>query len=145
MSEKELAKALLRLGTAELPDPPSTKDLIRRILARDRKLVTLLTALTVFFWLGGVVALYGFMVQIVRLLAKVQQAGRPALDPLVGPVYEFLLVLAISVECLSWAFLCTMILLFVTRRASLRQINANLLDITQKLERLEEGLMNQTK
>jgi len=61
MSEKELAKALLRLGASDLPDPPSTKDLIRRILSRDRKLVTLLTALTIFFWLGGVVALYVFM------------------------------------------------------------------------------------
>jgi len=78
-------------------------------------------------------------------MAHVRQAGRPALDPLIGAVYKFLLVLASSVEALSLAFLCTMILLFVTRRASLRQINANLLDITQKLEHLEQGLMNQSK
>jgi hypothetical protein len=145
MSEKELAKALLKLGASELPEPPSTKELIRRILARDRKLVTLLTALTVFFWLGGVVVLYVFMAELTGLLAHAQRAGKPPLDPLVGAVYKFLLVLASSVESLSLAFLCTMILLFVTRRASLRQINANLLDITQKLERLEQGLINQAK
>jgi hypothetical protein len=81
----------------------------------------------------------------VGLLAQLQQPGRPALDPMVAAVYKFLLVLASSVESLSLGFLCTMILLFLTRRASLRQINAGLLDITQKLERLEQGLMNQTK
>jgi hypothetical protein len=145
MSEKELAKALLRLGASELLEPPSTKELIRRILSRDRKLVTLLTVLTLFFWLGGIVVLYVFMAELVGLLAHVQQAGRQGLDPLVAAVYKFLLVLASSVEALSLAFLCTMILLFVTRRASLRQINASLLDINQKLERLEQGLMNQTK
>jgi hypothetical protein len=145
MSEKELAKALLRLGDSELPDPPSTMDLIRRILSRDRRLVKLLTALTIFFWLGGVVVLYVFMAELSVLLAQVQRAGGPAPDPSVGSVYKFLLVLASSIESLSLAFLCTMILLFVTRRASLRQINANLLDITQKLEHLEQALMNRTK
>jgi hypothetical protein len=145
MSEKELAKALLRLGDSELPDPPSTKDLIRRILSRDRKLVTLMTALTVFFWLGAVVVLYVFMAELTGLLAHAHQAGKPPVDPLVAAVYKFLLVLASSVESLSLAFLCTMILLFVTRRASLRQINANLLDITQKLEHLEQGVRNQPK
>ncbi len=145
MSEKELAKALLKAGGLEAPDPPSTKDLIRRILARDRKLVTLLTTLTIFFWLGAVVVLYVFMYELVGLLARFRQPGSPALDPLVAAVYKFLLVLASSVESLSLAFLCTMILLFVTRRASLRQINASLLEITQKLERLEQGPMNQAK
>jgi hypothetical protein len=145
MSEKELAKALLMLGASELPEPPSTKDLIRRILAKDRKLVKLLTALTVFFWLGGVAVLYVFMAELSVLLAQVQRAGGPVADPSIGSVYKFLLVLASSVEALSLAFLCTMILLFATRRASLRQINASLLDITQKLERLEQGLMNQAK
>jgi Zn-dependent protease with chaperone function len=145
MSEKELAKALLSLGASELPEPPSTKELIRRILSRDRKLVQLLTVLAIFFWLGGVVVLYVFMAELSGLLAQVQQAGRPALDPLIGSVYKFLLVLASSVESLSLAFLCTMILLFATRRASLRQINASLLDITEKLERLEQGLTNQAK
>jgi hypothetical protein len=31
-----------------------------------------------------------------------------------------------------------MVLLFVSRRASLRQINANLIEISEKLERLEQ-------
>jgi hypothetical protein len=145
MNEKELAKALLGLGASELPEPPSTKDLIRRILARDRKLVTLLTALTVFFWLAGVVALYVFIVELSILLNQAEQVGRPAVDPLLGSVYRFLLVLASSVEALSLAFLCTMILLFVTRRASLRQINAGLLEVTQKLENLERGLTDRTR
>jgi len=145
MSEKELAKALLRAGDLEVSDPPSTKDLIRRILSRDRKLVTLLTTLTVLFWLAAVVELYVFMFELVGVLAHSGQPGSPALDPVVAAVHKFLLVLAASVESLSLAFLFTMILLFVTRRASLRQINASLLEITQKLDRLEKGPMDQAK
>ncbi len=36
-----------------------------------------------------------------------------------------------------------MILIFVTRRASLRQLNANLFDINEKLTRLEEQFVKQ--
>ena len=140
MSDRELAKALLRLGATEQPAAPSPKEQIRRILARDRHLVKLLTALTVFLWLGSVVVLYYFMFEVLGLYTRVEQAGGPASDPLVKPVYQFLLALAGSVEALALAFLSSMILLFVTRRASLRQINAGLLDLTEKLDRLEEGL-----
>jgi hypothetical protein len=140
MSDKELAKALLRLGATEQPEAPSPKEQIRRILARDRHLVKLLTALTVVLWLGSVVVLYYFMFEVLGLYTRVEQAGGPASDPLVKPVYQFLLALAGSVEALALAFLSSMILLFVTRRASLRQINAGLLDLTEKLDRLEEGL-----
>jgi hypothetical protein len=140
MSDKELAKALLRVGATDESEAPSPREQIRKILARDRSLVKLLTALTVFLWLASVVVLYYFMFEIVGLYARAQQAGGPASDPLVKPVYQFLLALAGSVEALSWAFLSSMALLFVTRRASLRQINAGLLDITEKLDRLEESL-----
>ncbi|HZW32050.1 MAG TPA: hypothetical protein VFF52_15165 [Isosphaeraceae bacterium] len=140
MSDKELARALLRLGATEEPEAPSPKEQIRRILARDRHLVKLLTALTVFLWLGSVVVLYYFMFEVVGLYARVEQVGGAGNDPFVKPVYQFLLALASSVEALSLAFLSSMILLFVTRRASLRQINAGLLDLTEKLDRLEESL-----
>jgi hypothetical protein len=138
MSEKELAKALLRLGALESPDALSPQEQIRKILARDRKLVKLLTALTLFLWLGSVVVLYFFIAGLMTTYAHIQQAGGAAHDPLVAPVYEFLLGLAGSIEALSLAFLSTMILLFVSRRASLRHINASLFDITQKLDRLEK-------
>ena len=63
------------------------------------------------------------------------KAGAPPADPHLAPVYRFLLALSGSVEALSFALLFSVILLFASRRASLRQINANLVAISEKLER----------
>ena len=139
MNEKELADKLLRLGASELSNPPDMRELTRRVIARDRRRVTALAVLALLFWLGSVVLLYVFMGEILSLYAQLQKAGGPAADPYAAPVYRFLLGLSASLEALSFAFLVTMVLLFVSRRASLRQINANLIEISEKLERLEKG------
>jgi hypothetical protein len=138
MNEKELADKLLRLGASELSNPPGPRELTRRVLARDRRRVTALAALALVFWLGSVVVLYVFMGELLGLYAQFQRAGWPTTDPHAAAVYRFLLGLSASVEALSFAFLVTMVLLFVSRRASLRQINANLIEISEKLERLEQ-------
>jgi hypothetical protein len=138
MNEKELADKLLRLGTSELSSPPGPRELTQRIIARDRRRVTALAVLALVFWLASVVVLYVFMGELLALYAQFQKAGWPASDPHAAPVYRFLIGLAASLEALSCAFVITMVLLFVSRRASLRQINANLIEISEKLERLEQ-------
>jgi hypothetical protein len=138
MNEKELAERLLQLGASELANPPGPRELTQRIIARDRRRVAALAALAFVFWLGSVVVLYVFMGELLGVYAQFQKAGWPAADPHAAPVYRFLLGLSGSVEALSFAFLLTMVLLFVSRRASLRQINANLIEISEKLERLEQ-------
>jgi hypothetical protein len=138
MNERELADKLLRLGASELSDPPGPRELTQRVISRDRRRVTALAALALVFWLVSVVVLYVFMGELLGLYAQFQKAGWPAADPHAAPVYRFLLGLSASVEALSFAFLVTMVLLFVSRRASLRQINANLIEISEKLERLEQ-------
>jgi hypothetical protein len=138
MNEKELADKLLRLGASELSNPPGPRELTRRVIARDRRRVTALAALALVFWLGSVVVLYVFMGELLGVYAQFQKAGWPADDPHAAPVYRFLLALSASLEALSFASLFTMVLLFVSRRASLRQINANLIEISDKLERLEQ-------
>jgi hypothetical protein len=138
MNEKELADKLLRLGASELSNPPGPRELMQRVIARDRRRVAALAALAFVFWLGSVVVLYVFMGELLGLYAQFQKAGWPTADPHAAPVYRFLLGLSASVEALSFAFLVTMVLLFVSRRASLRQINANLIEISEKLERLEQ-------
>jgi hypothetical protein len=138
MNERELADKLLRLGASELSNPPGPRELTQRVIARDRRRVTALAALALVFWLGSVVVLYVFMGELLGLYAQLQKAGGPAADPHAAPVYRFLLGLSASLEALSFAFLVTMVLLFVSRRASLRQINANLIEISEKLERLEQ-------
>jgi hypothetical protein len=143
MSEKELAKALLRLGQPKGPDAPNPKEQIQRILARDRTVVKLLTAFTLFLWLGSIVLLYYFIFELTGVYARIQQLGGAAPDPLVAPIYQFLIGLASSVEALILALLSTLILVYVTRRASLRHINASLFDITEKLSQLEEQFLKQ--
>jgi hypothetical protein len=138
MNEKELADKLLKLGDSELSSPTGPRDLTRRVLARDRRRVTALAALAAAFWLGSIVLLYRFMAELLGLYARFQEAGWPAADPHAAHVYRFLLGLAASLEAMGFALLLTMVLLFVSRRASLRQINANLIEISEKLERLEQ-------
>jgi hypothetical protein len=139
MNEKELADKLLRLGASELPSPPGPRELTQRVIARDRRRVTALAALALVFWVASVVVLYMFMWELLGMYAQFEKTGWPAAEPHTAPVYRFLLGLSASLEALSWAFLVTMVLLFVSRRASLRQINANLIEISEKLERLEKG------
>jgi hypothetical protein len=138
MSEKELARALLRLGAAELSNPPGSHEQTQRVLARDRRRVIILAAVTLVFWLGSAFVLYLFMFELLGLIARVSRAGGSGIDPNLAAVYKFLLALAGSIEALILALFCTMILMFVSRRAALRQINASLIEIAQKLNQLEK-------
>jgi hypothetical protein len=136
MNEKELADKLLRLGASDLPRPPGPRELTQRILSRDRRRVTALAVVAVVFWLVSIVILYVFMWDFLGVYAQFEKAGWPAAEPHTAPVYRFLLGLSASLESLCLALLVTMILFFVSRRASLRQVNANMLEISEKLERL---------
>jgi hypothetical protein len=136
MREKDLANALLRLGAKELANPPGSPEQTQRVLARDRRRVLLLAALALVFWLASALVLYWFMFELLGFLARAQHNGELALEPHVAAVYKFLTALFASLESLILALLCTMILLFVSRRAALRQINANLIEISLKLQSL---------
>jgi hypothetical protein len=57
---------------------------------------------------------------------------------LVASIYKFLLVLAASLESLVLAFLCTILLMFFSRRATLRQVNAQLAVISHQLTELRQ-------
>jgi hypothetical protein len=138
MNEKELADKLLNLEASELSNPPGPRELTQRVIARDRRRVRALAAVALVFWLGSIVVLYVFMGELLGFYAQFQQAGGPAADPNAAHFYRFLLGLSASLEALCFAFLLTMVLLFVSKRASLRQINANLIEISDKLERFEQ-------
>jgi hypothetical protein len=142
MNEKDLAAKLLRLGTSELSNPPGPRELTQKVIARDRRRVTVLAVVALVFWLCSIVVLYMFMFELVGVYAQFQSAGGPNADPHAAHVYRFLLGLSASLESLCFAFLATMALLFVSRRASLRQINANLIEISEKLERPEQASNN---
>jgi hypothetical protein len=138
MNEKELADKLLNLSASEFSNPAGPRELTRRVIARDRRRVTALAAVAFVFWLGAIVVLYVFVGELLGLYTQFHQAQGPATDPNAAHVYRFLLGLSASIEALGFALLVTMILLFVSRRASLRQINANLIEISDKLEQFEQ-------
>jgi hypothetical protein len=133
MGEKELSRALLRLGGAELANPPGSHEEVERVLARDRRRVRIILAITALFWLGSAVVLYGSLAQLVGLIGHIQRAGAQAIDPNLAAVYKFLIMLGASIEALVLALLGSVVLMFASRRAALRQINASLLEISRKI------------
>lgn len=156
MNEKELRDSLLKSDAAAV-DPGQ---LTARILDRDRRRVRLLTGLTVFFWLltAAVIlftlfAYYYFVVPKQRqLLDNLGQArafplpeieqGMPPeqFEPVVWANLQItqmgVKVVGTSVVALALAALSTVLLVFATRRATLRHINASLVEISEQLKQL---------
>jgi hypothetical protein len=151
MSEKELGRALLHLdaGLAGLLD---VKEMTRRVLERDRRRVWWLTALTVALWLVALGMVLGVFVAFGLLFPKqaklVQDIEQGKIDPalrdrmhlknqVVGNMIN--LLMAGSVGVLGLAALGTVLLVVASRRATLRQVSASLLEISEQLKRLREG------
>ena len=132
MTEKELAKELLKLGVEEFASGDAQKE-TQNILRRDRRRLKVLACLAICFWIGSVVTLYWSTISLIQTYVEMQQPGGPKVDPQVETTYKFLIGLASSIEGLIFALLFTMLLLFFSRRATLRQINANLVETTKLL------------
>jgi hypothetical protein len=133
MGEKELSRALLRLGAAELASAPGSHEQVQSVLARDRRRLRIVLAVTAFFWLLAVVVLYASLAQLIGLIAHIQRAGAQTLDPNLAAIYKFLIMLGATIEALVLAVVGTVVLIFASRRATLRQINASLIEISRKL------------
>jgi hypothetical protein len=135
MTDKNLAKALLNLGVGEI-SRKELQDQTQRIIARDRLWIKALVAVTSLLWIASIGTLYWFMPDLIDTYAQLQKAGGGEADPLIRSIYHFLLVLAGSVEALIFAMLSTFVLMYVLRRSTLRQINANLVTLSRQLEDL---------
>jgi len=140
MTNKELGQALLALETAPKPGELDPRLLAQHIVERDRRRIRWLAGITTVFWLlaaGCIVSLGIIFVMCVepRLLAyaagKAQlssdwrdwaQAGDLAAKVLLG-----------SMVALFLAAVSTVVLILLSRRATLRQINASLAEISQHL------------
>jgi hypothetical protein len=149
VNEKDLGRALLRLDAAELGGVPDARQLTWRIIERDRQRVRLLTAATVGVWLlatalvlAGLVG-YGFLMPEQAKLLREIDAGEltpaqreQAQRALLVGFQKGTLLIAFSVAVLALAALGTVLLLLASRRATLRQVNASLLEIAEQLQRL---------
>jgi len=152
ISEQKLGEALLQLDLAPAARPAAGQ--IERIIESDRRRVRWLTRLTIALWIlaaMGAVLIFiggGFVFPMIAKLLK--QAGEGSLD---RPDTPFLMLARLTamtmvVGCVSFvtlvaAGLATVLLVFRSRRATLRQINANLLQISEQLQQLRPGAVPQ--
>ena len=140
MTEKELGKALLNLDMAPARDP---RQLTQNLLERDRKRIRRLAGLATLFWIltaVGIVCLCPFYVLIVAPRLRAYHAGRAHLEndwndwALAGDWAAYWILACII--ALLLAAICTVLLILLSRRATLRQINASLVEISEQLKRL---------
>lgn len=143
MTEKELGQALLNLDMRPVPAALDPRLLTHNILERDRRRVRLLAGLATLFWTltaAGIVSFCPFYVMVVAPRLQAYQAGRAQLAndwndwATVGAWAAYGIVACIL--CLLLAALCTVLLILVSRRATLRQINVGLMEISEQLKQL---------
>lgn len=142
MSEEEFGKALTRGD-----DPIDVAALTARVLRRDRWRVWLLGVLCILAWMAVVMVPWA---TLLPMLAKVATLNRevgptPAEQQrhviLVAEVLKKGIVVTIVDNLIAMfvAALCTVLLVFASRRATLRQLNARLAEISAQLRALRKG------
>jgi uncharacterized membrane protein len=147
MSDKDLSDALLKLDLGSAPGQAiPTAQQIDAIVSRDRRRVKWLTRLTVALWIlaaVGAILVFVFGGLVFPMIAKaLKQAGEGSME---NPDTPFLMLAkltamsmvfgVLSFITLVGAGLATVVLMFRSRGATLRQINANLLQISEQLKR----------
>ena len=149
MDEHELGEALLRAGAAEDRDVPDARDLASALLARDRRRLRALGGLILALWLAGAAGigfvLYNLAIYVpkyMRLLMKIEEGGvsmeqrQRIQENNLGGFQIGLSITACSVAILALAALGTFLLVLASRRATLRQVNASLVSISEQLRQL---------
>jgi hypothetical protein len=153
MSDKDIGKALLQLDAANLAGGPDLREQVSRVLQRDQRRVRLWTLLTAGLWLLAVTMVMGILIflgllfpMIAKLKAgdgqdRINEQQRQQLLEESDIAFKMVSVLiAMSVGVLAAAALSTVFLLFASRRATLRQVSANLLEVSEQIKRLREAM-----
>ena len=153
MNEKEFGESLLRLDMAARP-PADARVLTDRVLARDGRRVRVLTWLTV--GTGGlatalVLVLMVYFGLLFPMMAKLKDpayqnrvtpAEREQMQEQLEVAFRMTsVVITMTVGAVAVAGLCTLGLMAATRRATLRQVNANLVEISEQLKQLRQAVM----
>jgi hypothetical protein len=149
MSEKQLGKALLELDAARLAGVPDARQQTWRIVQRDSRRVWWLTVLTVVLWAAALVMVLLMLIALALLMPLQAKLNQPEQLARLSPemqkdaqlsaqiTFQMITVgITASVGILSLAAISTVILVLASRRATLRQINASLLEISQQLAQL---------
>jgi hypothetical protein len=149
MDEHELGEALLRAGAVEDRDLPDARDLVATVAARDRRRLRALGGLILALWLAGAAGisfvLYELSIYVpkyMRLMMMIEEGGvsmeqrQRIQENNLGGFQIGLSITACSVAILALAALGTFLLVLASRRATLRQVNASLALISDRLQQL---------
>lgn len=161
----DLGRALLNLDSQSLSGQKDAREQTWRILEHDRRRVWRWTALTITLWSGALLMVlfmliaYALVFPLQAELAKQDKVSPAAtqrdpesldiknLTPEQRRVAQFnaqimfqmvTVGVTVSVGILGLAALSTVFLVLSSRRATLRQINASLLEISQQLKELQQ-------
>lgn len=153
MTEKKLGQALLDLDARQIAGVPDAHAQTWRVLERDRRRVWWLTALTMTLWAGAILMVLWMLIAFALLFPLQAKLKDPAqLNRLPAEmraqaqekaqiVFQMITVgVTCSVGILALAALSTVFLVMASRRATLRQVNASLLEISEQLKALRQTL-----
>lgn len=147
MNERQLGDLLLQLDSSNLRGETDPRRYTEKILSRDQHRVWWLTAGTIALWSLATLLVLLVVVMLALLMpAKAKLRSNPdQLPPEFLEVMEksvdegismTILFTACSAGATSMAILLTVLLIISSRRATLRQVNANLLEISEQLRGL---------
>jgi hypothetical protein len=148
MTEKDLRKALLGLDAAAIASVPDARQITHRVLDRDRRWVRRLAALTICLWvtaaLGIVLVLCALLLVHPAMLQTIPGGPTGSDSERFEHVRLMMLekstaVVAISVAVLALAALGTVFLVFASRAATIRRVNATLVEISEQLKQLRKA------
>jgi hypothetical protein len=143
MSEKQIGKALLNFESSSGSVARDPSEIARQVMKRDRLRIRLLAGTCTFFWVltvGGVIWLIVFYFAYVVPRLDAYAAGRLQLEnDWKDWIRAFNAGAEIILTCMVsflLAALGTVLLVLTSRRATLSQINADLVDISEQLRQL---------
>lgn len=150
MTQRDLQNSLLNLDMSAASDP---RQLTQAVLDKDRRRLRLLTFLGIGAWTVALLLILTAMINFALLFprhAKIRMdfdagqitaAERDTQQTVYLTDYQIAsFQVTLSLLALLPAALFTLLLVSATRRATLRQVNANLIEIGQELKALRQSL-----
>jgi hypothetical protein len=146
MSDQELIRALQELVARHAP-PTEPRRLSAEIVAHDRWRIGLLAGFTALLWLGGIGGVLCMIYCLNRFIIAFAPVGADAAETWFASelfrakmsLHHSLEACLAAVPALLLAALCTVRLVFSSRRATFNQINLSLADISDQLRQMRQS------
>jgi hypothetical protein len=152
MSEKDLATALQQIISADFRPAPDPRQVVIDVVRHEQRKSRVLAFLSVVFWLVAVAGLLFFLLALHRFVVCIRitpwpwrGADRPVVDAARAEetliwgtqlLHHYMPYAAGAIVALLLAALCTVLLVFSSRRATLHQIHLALMALSDQLKEL---------